>query len=369
MNEQEEQPILAVRRRGEMFVYSFEGWYQLKRIEVKGPYLTFYIGHREDKSSQKSYWALKDTVLPRLETMVDFYVSGDDLYHDEIHHSQQSHDEAHFHLKLNTKNMSKALGKIITLIQKNQHCKQRSKDYLQNLAVMISDAYQQGDDPLWKAWSKFESIDSVFETIIPKANTLSQEVIAKFKSYRETPSQERCQELMSMYFLGMFCQAQKAPTAQKSRIEKLIEPLKKISAKLNKPLNKKTRLEKMQDLLQQVQVSQLLKLENKNNNIINIDLGLQERIDFVTSFIEATLEARRHHILSFCSDYIYPWVKGITNLFLSKSALPTQTSDDKETLVELSPTMTYSYALRQRRIRQLSNNTENHSKPSKNRKL
>lgn len=171
----------------------------LTRLEVRGPYVTFY--YRIDVGDALFFLINKGNFR---------IVQGDNLDHADVHGKDPlvlllSQRDFHMHLKLNNKDIKVALRELLGFIFANQKPEMRQqhfKDYRNRLDQQRIRANQREfPENVKQAVSNFNT-STPFITA-QNEQQLIDDVIAQYERYLKTPTLLRCEELMTMYLIGL----------------------------------------------------------------------------------------------------------------------------------------------------------------------
>ncbi len=100
-----------------------------------------------------------------------------------------------------------------------------------------------------------------------------------------------------MYLIGPlngFTLLDTCEETEKERIESLLQPLNRIQECLNtarkEPYNAEA-FQQIENLISQVDVDAVIALENRDNNYVTEGASLQERLDFISGYVQEQLES------------------------------------------------------------------------------
>lgn len=268
----------------------------LKSIQIQGPFITLY--------GRKTVGEELHFVLGELKGRV---IQGDDLEHGTIHGQVDlpfgwNIEKPHVHYTMPEKSVEQGITDLITAIFKREVPAEREKDYSNFLAEVEKSRIKAGDTELSefvkKSIAQYDTKSPFF--LSQNRQELLQDILSKYREYCTRPSNERCRELIEMYSLAIikpfayiYYSADEAPNPQLQSLENLLKPLgeiKKCIEKLQKePSNTKT-LNQIQQLILEVNVDELVKLEPPESKYLIEGTTLRERLNFVSKFSQKSLE-------------------------------------------------------------------------------
>ncbi|HEY5236527.1 MAG TPA: hypothetical protein VIJ14_10140 [Rhabdochlamydiaceae bacterium] len=290
----------------------------LKSIHIQGPFITIF--------GRKTVGEELHVVLQELKGRV-INPNFDGLEHHTCHNMIElpfwaSTEQPHVHYTMADRSTEQGITDLITSLFQRHNPAVREQDYQAILANIESDRVKAGDTELPDYVKKsLAQIDRKSPFILSEnSQALILDILSKYGEYCTRPSNDRCRELLQMYIIGPLKpvlsiydggdEETKSAEADK-RIELLLQPLVDIGNCLmtarKEPYNTVV-LQQIQNLIQQVNVEELVKLENRDDNYPTERASLQERLDFISRYtqeqrqiVEAYKKTTRYCVYSFFS--------------------------------------------------------------------
>lgn len=290
----------------------------LKSIQIQGPFITIY--------GRKTVGEELSGVLEELKGRV---IQGDDIEHDAIHDNMVdalfwSNENPHVHYTMPNKSLENGITDLITAIFQCQNPTVREQDHRKLLASVERDRLRLGDkelpDYIKKTLAQIDTKSPFF--LSQNSQELIQDILSKYGEYCRRPSNDRCRELLKMYFFGplkniafsVFIEKNVDETEQ-TRIKSLFQPfdniIKCLETAQKEPLNTEV-LQQIQSLIQQVNVNEFVKLENRDDK--SVSESLQERLDFISRYTQERIKTVEEYKKTRLF-YIYSFFNRISQVF------------------------------------------------------
>lgn len=264
----------------------------LKSIQIQGPFITLY--------ARKTVAEELNSVLGELQGRI---VNADDVEHHTIHGRMDlpfrwSIDNPHVHYIMPEKSVEQGIRDLITAIYKRAVPAVREKDHNDFLAQIESDRIRVGDEELPEfVQERIAQYDTNSPFFFPQnCQEVIQDILSKYKEHCTRFSNKRCRELIQMYILAItysYFPNKEGPNPQQQIIKELLTPLNELEKCLEKlqkdPLNTGV-LGQVRQLISEVNVNELVKLEIPDSRYLIEGYTLRERLHFVSSFIQKSLE-------------------------------------------------------------------------------
>ena len=267
----------------------------LKSIHIQGPFITIFgrktIGEELSIISKE----LKVRVIPSLGT--EHYTCHNMI--ESPWEYLESTKHSHVHYTMSDRNMEQGITDLISAIFQRHNPAVREQDHQALLAETEKDRVRLGHEELPDHIKEsMAQIDRTSPFILSEdSQALIQDILSKYGEYCTRHSNDRCRELLQMYFIGplkLVILKEDFEEVEKKRISTLLQPLLSIRQCLNttqkEPYNAEV-FQQIQNLIQEVDVNELIKLENRDNNYITEGASLQERLDFISSYAQERLES------------------------------------------------------------------------------
>jgi hypothetical protein len=248
----------------------------LTSIQIQGPFITVF--------GRKTVGEELHVVLKELKGRV---IQGDDYEHYTIHDKVDDmlsyFQKPHVHYTMPDKTIEQGMTDLITAIFQRQNPAVREQEYRSLLDQVEKDRVRVGDKKLPAfLQEKLAQIDIKSPFFLSQnSQKLIQDILSKYGEYCRRPTNDRCRELMQMYFMGPLFNT----ITKKTGFDTLLKPLLTIEERLEtareEPLNTQI-LQQILGLIPQVNVNEFVKLES--DSYVSEKTSLQERLDFISRY-------------------------------------------------------------------------------------
>jgi hypothetical protein len=284
------------------FFSFFNPWAQdplIKSIQIQGPFITIY--------GRKTVGEELSVVLKELKGRViqpDFQPAEHFISHDKVQVPFWWNTEnPHVHYVMADSSVTQGITHLITALFQRNNPAIREEDYQKIVAGIESDRIRNGDAELppyvKKALAQIDTKSPFF--LSPDSQALILDILSKYGEYCTKPSNDRCRELLQMYIIGplkpvlsiYYDEDDEVKGEEKKRIELLLAPLKEMEEYLETARQEPYNIEvfqEIQDLFKEVNVEELVKLENRDDNYPTEAATLQERLDFISRYAQERVQ-------------------------------------------------------------------------------
>ncbi|HUD01558.1 MAG TPA: hypothetical protein VMR37_04475 [Rhabdochlamydiaceae bacterium] len=259
----------------------------LTSIQIQGPFITIF--------GRKTVGEELHVVLKELKGRV---IQGDDYEHYTIHDKVDDvlfslNQQPHVHYTMPHKSIEQGITDLIIAIFQRQNPAVRAQEYRTLLAQVEEQRVKCRDTELPKfLQEKLAQIDIKSPFFLSQnSQKLIQDILSKYGKYCRRPSNDRCRELMQMYFMGPLFKTI-IDKANMERIKPILQPLFTIEERLEtarkEPLNTQI-LQQILGLIPQVNVNEVVKLES--DSYVSERTSLQGRLDFIARYTHERINA------------------------------------------------------------------------------
>lgn len=285
------------------FFSFFNPWAQnplIKSIQIQGPFITIY--------GRKTVGEELHVVLTELKGRViqpDFQPLEHFISHDKARLPLWWNTEhPHVHYVMPDSNMTQGITHLISAIFQRNNPAIREQDYQTLLAGIESDRIRAGHTELpgfiKKSLAQIDTKSPFF--LSPDSQALILDILSKYGEYCTKPNNARSRELLQMYIIGPLKPVisvyydendeDEVRGEESQRIAFLLKPLREIEQRLNAARQDPNIeiLQEIQELIKQVNVDELVKLENRDDNYLTEAATLQERLTFISRYAQEQIQ-------------------------------------------------------------------------------